>query len=85
MLKVDTDHRGRPRGGLLPLHYVECPARRPGHETIRLITSLSEQRLPLEQYSAPFAPCFRTVAISWSIRAIWRSASAIARLFRDRS
>jgi len=49
LLKVDTDHKGRSRGGLVPLRYLERPPRHPGQETMRLLTSLSEDRLPGEQ------------------------------------
>jgi hypothetical protein len=49
LLKVDTDHRGRPRGGLVPLRYLERLPRHPGQETIRLLTSLPADRLAGEQ------------------------------------
>lgn len=48
-LKVDTDHKGRPRGGLVPLRYIERPPQHPGQETMRLLTSLSPNRLPAER------------------------------------
>jgi len=49
MLKVDTDHRGQPRGGLLPLRYLELPPCHSGQETMRLLTSLSAERLPAHE------------------------------------
>jgi len=48
-LKVDTDHKGRPRGGLVPLRYIERPPQHPGQETMRLLTSLSPNRLSAER------------------------------------
>jgi hypothetical protein len=48
-LKVDTDHKGRPRGGLLPLRYVELPPSHRDQETMRLLTSLSIERLPSDE------------------------------------
>lgn len=48
-LKIDACRRGHPRGGLLPLRYLEIP---PGHsdqETMRLLTSLPRERLPAEE------------------------------------
>jgi len=49
MLKVDADHRGQPRGGLLPLRYLELPPCHHGQETMRLVTSLSAERLPAHE------------------------------------
>jgi hypothetical protein len=49
LLKVDTDHKGRPRGGLVPLRYLERLPRYPGQETMRLLTSLPADRLPGER------------------------------------
>jgi len=49
MLKVDTDHKGQPRGGLLPLRYLELPPCHSGQETMRLLTSLSAERLPAHE------------------------------------
>jgi hypothetical protein len=49
MLKVDTDHKGQPRGGLLPLRYLELPPGHSGQETMRLLTSLSAERLPAHE------------------------------------
>jgi hypothetical protein len=48
-LKVDTDHRGHARGGLLPLRYIERPPRHRGQETMRLLTSLTPDRLPADE------------------------------------
>ncbi len=52
MLKIDTDHKGCPRGGLLPLRYIERPPEHPGQETMRMITSLPRERLPVEESCA---------------------------------
>jgi len=49
LLKVDTDHKGRQRGGLVPLRYIERAPQHPGQETMRLLTSLSSDRLPGER------------------------------------
>jgi hypothetical protein len=48
-LKVDTDRKGRPRGGLLPLRYIERPPGHYGQDTMRLLTSLTPDRLPADE------------------------------------
>ncbi len=54
MLKIDTDHKVRPRGGLLPLGYSERPSEHPGRETMRMITSLPAEALPLHESRAMY-------------------------------
>lgn len=49
LLKVDTDHKGNPRGGLLPLRYIELAPDHAGQETMRLLTSLPAERLPADE------------------------------------
>ena len=53
-LKVDTDHKGHPRGGLLPLRYIELPPSHADQETMRLLTSLSAERLPADESAGAY-------------------------------
>lgn len=54
LVRVDTDHKGRPRGGLLPLRYIELPPSHTGREPMRLLTSLPAERLPAEESAGAY-------------------------------
>ena len=54
LVKVDTDHKGHPRGGLLPLRYLELPPSHADQETMRLLTSLPAERLPADESAGAY-------------------------------